>query len=52
VGDAPELQVFHIGRRVVDKQCCAIPPDEELLQGEDLTSVAELALGEQPQLGE
>ena len=52
VGDALELQVFRLGRQVVEQEHRAFPADEVLLEGQDLPPVAERVLGEQPHLRE
>ena len=52
VGDALELQVFRLGRQVVEQEHRAFPADEVLLEGQDLSPVAERVLGEQAHLRE
>jgi hypothetical protein len=50
VSDALQLQVRSLACAIIDHQDCALVPDENLLQREDLAPIAERALREQAQL--
>lgn len=50
VGDALELEVLVEGRFVVEKQYGAVTPNEELLESEDLSAIAQRRLCEQAHL--
>ena len=52
VGDTLELQILRLGRQIIDQEHRAFPVDEVLLEGQDLSPVAERVLGEQPHLRE
>ncbi len=46
-----QLQIVRLRREVVEQDHGALPTGEEMLQGEDLTAIAQGALRQQPQLG-
>jgi hypothetical protein len=52
VDDALHLQVVLGGRHVVQQDHCAVAPGEELLQRQELPSVAHGVAGEQSHFGE
>ena len=52
VGNALQLKVRAFGGAIIEQKHGALATDEELLQGENLTTIAKRVLGQQPQLGE
>ena len=52
VGDALQLQIIAVCGAVVQEKHCCVATDEELLEGQQLTTVAHDVVGEEAKLGE